>query len=515
MDRYAKLFEGNLMISKDCPVIIENYSINKDNMTNAILFQTQFKNVSMKSIMAIEISLVCYDVMGNKLGVIPSFIYQDTIVSPGQSYGGNLVVMLNDPNTRQVDIICKRVVYVDREIWENANDELFVEPPQYENLLEDMDAKLADQLANYELKYIGLNLNYLLKPVSIGKLRRCVCGTYNYDNEQRCLGCNQSARFWDDITNPEYLKPRLDERLKLEEQQREEAERQRIELEKKQEEERKIREEKRKKRKKIFLKVVLPIIIVLALATAGVCSAFFYFIPKDHNDKGQEYMKNREFEKAYKEFDKAGGFASDDDYDKARLYSKIEPYEKKLDSYFNRVCKKEDILKIYLFPNAGKSLYYESLSPSEDEDCTNILYDFELSGIDSSAYYYYNAKYYLYCNCNAQAAWQEINKVENTKEFKDFDEVKKTIHDAVYWNGVRIHLTRAHLYDASRTLDLLIYKNDTYKAMKEYFKQRAVGKTRIQYSFFVCDGNEKSALGVEKTGAVGPYTAIKDKVKSQ
>ena len=116
MDRYAKLFEGNLMISKDCPVIIENYSINKDNMTNAILFQTQFKNVSMKSIMAIEISLVCYDVMGNKLGVIPSFIYQDTIVSPGQSYGGNLVVMLNDPNTRQVDIICKRVFDIFRKM---------------------------------------------------------------------------------------------------------------------------------------------------------------------------------------------------------------------------------------------------------------------------------------------------------------------------------------------------------------------------------------------------------------
>lgn len=515
MDRYAKLFESNLLVTNDCPVIVEKYTINKDNMNNAILLQTQFKNVSLKSIMAIEISVVCYDVMGKKLGDVPSFIYQDTIISPNQSYGENMAVMLPDPNTRVVDILCKRVVFVDRDIWENKNEEAFEEAPEFENLLPEMDEKLAEQLANYELNYMGLRPNYLLKPISLGKLRRCVCGSYNYDNEQRCLGCNQSVRFWEDISDPTFLKNRLDERLKLEEQQKVVAEQQRIEYEKQLEEKRRIKEEKKKKRKKRFFRIGLPIIIVVILAAVAACAAFFYFIPKSHNDKAQEYMKTKDYAKAYDEFKEAGNFASDKDLDKAKKLKEIEPFEKKIDKYLDKVCKKEDILKVYLFPNAGKKVYYNELSATDYEDCTNTIYDFELSDADESAYQYYKAKYDLYLKLDAKAAWEDINKVENTKVFEDFGEVKNMIHDAVYWNGVRIQLTRAHLLDASKTLDMLIDKNDTYKAMKDYFKKRAIYRNKNQYTYFVCDANEKSALGVESSKAVGTYTAIKDKVKTQ
>ena len=517
MGRYQRLFEKSNFITKDCPIVIDKYVLTKDIQTSNILLQIKFQNVSLKNIIGIEIGITCYDLMNNKVDFIPNYMYQDMVIPPKSSYGGELAILLGNNTSRAVDITCTRVVFDDRSIWENTDGDVFVEAPPVEPLVKGMEPKLSEQLTKYELKRYNVFPDYLHKPLKGEKLSRCVCGQYNFDNTQRCLNCNQSQEFWDDVSDPAYLSKKLDERLEEEERQRQEAEKKRIEEEKRRAQELKEKQERQERMRKRIIKIGVPSLVALVVVFAAILLSVFVIVPNYHYSKAKDYMNERNFEEALKEYKLAGDTAKYSDIDKAEYLKISKIYENRINGSLKNAFNNKNILKYVLFPNVGKQKFAVKVSEEEANNAVNAFRSYEIDENDQDGYHYYNAKNQLYRGVNPNAAWSEIQKVKNKKQFKDYKKTENTIHDALLWKQTGQFLRANNYAKAKETLGKIIVKDDMYKAVKKVLDDDVLGQykkgSKAKYVYISCDPSSQSAIAVEISSAKQKPESIKDKIR--
>lgn len=166
------------------PIILEAQALLKDNVTNEVMAQLKFKNVSRKTIKAVTVSIECLDVMGNEVQWVDSFQYLDLDIPRGWEFGQNIAVPLPDETTRSFAVTDVIVIFSDDSVW-TPEDAMWVEIPEKRPLAEELDCLLGQYRRDVTEKAKWCPREY-------EDLWLCACGYENHDDEDECHKCATS-----------------------------------------------------------------------------------------------------------------------------------------------------------------------------------------------------------------------------------------------------------------------------------------------------------------------------------
>ncbi len=133
-ERYSKLYTlPGRLYAAGAPVLIAAGALLKDSQTGSVLCQLKFRNISGRSISALKVRVLCYD-MSEELVCRAEHQYLDLKVAPEQSFGSKEAIPLPDSSVRSYDVQVVSVHFSDGGRWA-AGDELEWEPlPAQEQL---------------------------------------------------------------------------------------------------------------------------------------------------------------------------------------------------------------------------------------------------------------------------------------------------------------------------------------------------------------------------------------------
>ncbi len=325
-DVYNELVhEETCIIQENSPVCVKGISIVSKGNEDKIYVFCEFEPLVAKSIQAIVADFKCYDTWGNKTQNISEYQYLDLRTTRGESFGTDHLIELPDNTTRAVDIIIKKVRFVDRTLIEcGYNKYLLPEKRIVKDVINnELYTKYLRQTNIYQKVVEPRDYNagrFMYIAVQGDNYWRCSCGEINNSSEEKCFKCRNDKSFIFNIQNEEYLRERdaeYEERMrKAAEEKQKELERLREEAEKKRQEEEREREkeqelkreeaekleaEKTVKRKKKKRRIILTFMLIL-LITAGAMLAAWYLYSNHKYDNANNYMNDGKYDKAYEEF---------------------------------------------------------------------------------------------------------------------------------------------------------------------------------------------------------------------
>ena len=303
------VLQGNL------PVMVGKSSIfrKKNGEVYAIC---SFLPITEKSIRAMQVDFLCYDVWHESLEPIERFQYNDLRTSRESYFGSNNVIPLPEPNTRTIEAVVRRIMFADGTLLQRTGEN--IEFPS----LELIDNHYSDRALSSEYKTLTYK-NVKYTPVKAGEFWRCTCGAINRSDEDKCHKCSDSADTLFSKLDESLLQSSIDEKKRL---QREKEERDRIareEARKKAEEERRVREQKaaeearqraaQKKRRNKRIAIVSAILVAVAVIVYFVG---WQIIPTSKYKAADELLSAGDRDGAYAAFIELGSFQ--DSYDRAR-----------------------------------------------------------------------------------------------------------------------------------------------------------------------------------------------------
>ena len=300
------ILQGNL------PVMVGKSSILKKK-NGEIYAICSFLPITEKSIRAMQVDFLCYDVWHESLEPVERFQYNDLRTSREAYFGSNIIVPLLDTNTRSIEAVVSRVMFADGTLLQRAGEN--VELPA----LELLDNHFANKTLSTEYKTLTYkNIKYT--PVRAGAFWRCTCGAVNRADETKCHKCADSAEILFKNLDERLLQSSIDEKNRL---QREKEERDRIareEARKKAEEERRAREQRaaeearlRAEQKKRRNKRIAIASAILAAIAVIVYFVGWQIIPASKYKAADELLSAGDREGAYAAFLDLGKFRDSSD----------------------------------------------------------------------------------------------------------------------------------------------------------------------------------------------------------
>lgn len=234
-ERYRKIYAltPNLHFA-DSPIIIRAGAILSDTVKGNALLQLKLENMSNKPVVAVFVSVKCFDIAKKVIDGVEAFQYLDIDVTRNTSFGEKTPIKLPNTTTRSVSVSVDKVFFSDGGIWENSNHKLFCPLPELEEI-KNLDSKLVEQFyREAEKKQIEIAvLKYL--PYNTEWIWACVCGAFNWNTEVLCVKC-QIEKEWSFLyTSESTLEPLLKdyekEQAKLKADLEAQAKAQQIEME--------------------------------------------------------------------------------------------------------------------------------------------------------------------------------------------------------------------------------------------------------------------------------------------
>lgn len=191
-ERYSKIFTlSNDLYVKDCPVLIRAGALLKDNVTNNVLAQIKFENISPKIIIALKIKLIAKDIAGRDLEEEFQGQYLDLRVCRGDDFGAKTPIILTK-DVRSIFPVVTEVVFSNNSLWQGEAKFIISLPKQ--ELLEN---KLSEYgLWQYNKKFFYAH-KYLLSERD--NIWQCACGAINHEDETICYNCQCSYQSLKDI----------------------------------------------------------------------------------------------------------------------------------------------------------------------------------------------------------------------------------------------------------------------------------------------------------------------------
>lgn len=210
------------LYQNDCPVICSAYNILYDNLSEDLLLQAKFENLSRKTISELTLLVDCFDVANNCLYNNFEINYIGTNAGHRKTFGVETAKNLPNNKIRKISIKVKSIVFADGSIW-NANPMCSMEnlPPQI---------SIEDYLVSNELisEYAALAPQMYAKgkkPVFEEKYWMCACGEVNLNDDSSCSNCKCVKEYLNKIIDKEYLFNSAKERkIKQEEEAKKQAE---------------------------------------------------------------------------------------------------------------------------------------------------------------------------------------------------------------------------------------------------------------------------------------------------
>ncbi len=245
------------------PVILVSGTLLRDTKLNHAMAKLQLRSLSPVPVVRCRVAIHSFAPNGNELdGRL--FTYDQLRTPQFSDFGQELTVLLPNPVTSSIRVRVLEVILEDGSVYDGTGaqweplptprpiTEAFSDP----ELLRQFQIEAGGSCPSIPMIHKGLFL--------------CACGAMNPDPQAPCGSCGRTFAGLSEKMDPEYLAPRMEERLAEEEAARlaameaaakAEEERLRMEAEKKA-----LRAAKRKKTRK-RLAVILPIVaLVIALA---------------------------------------------------------------------------------------------------------------------------------------------------------------------------------------------------------------------------------------------------------
>lgn len=299
--------------------MIEAGALLKDTISNKVLAQIKIRNLDYRKIVSYKISIRAFELNGAELEGIPAYSYLDIKVGLGQDYGSRVPVFLPNNITRKIIVSVIEVVFDVGSVWTNNSDEWHQIPAQ-ENIFQNIPDK--DLRKQYELE-VGPDCAFV--PVLRGGLFQCTCGTTNLSSADSCYVCHRSFEALNSKLDPEYLKTRLEARLKKEAEEREAARLAAEENERKEKEEAEQRAEalrqEKAKRKKAIKRTCLIAAAVLLLGFLAYAT-IWHIIPYARYQSACKALEAQLYDKAYDTFIALGAFSDSSEKAIDTLYQK-------------------------------------------------------------------------------------------------------------------------------------------------------------------------------------------------
>ena len=200
-ERYTRLFmlQDNDLYETGSPILLCAGALLKDTQTGKSIVQLKFRNISMKQIAALKVSLRAFDAFGTETEGVPEFQYLDLSVTRDQEFGQKTPIVLPNAETRSFISTCKGVIFADGTKWEPDTDEWI--PLKKQKCLKERFGALAAQYR----RDTGLKTAAYIVTED-RDLWLCACGAVNRGEEVTCHACKVNRIMLQEAEDTEKLK---------------------------------------------------------------------------------------------------------------------------------------------------------------------------------------------------------------------------------------------------------------------------------------------------------------------
>lgn len=502
-ERYTRLFSlPGCLYTPKAPLLIMAGALLKDNVTGQVLAQVKYKNLQIKPIKALTVSLQALDTRGLPLGQPAEHQYLDLSAPRDSEFGQKEPIPFPDASTRGFSARVLQVIFSDNSIWEATET-----PWEALSLWVPLEDALQDRelVQQYRIQY-GQNCKYLFKKEK--DLWQCACGALNQQEEEQCHKCRKNAAALGAMDLNE-LKAARDNRLAMErEMKRQQAEKARAAAESK---------AKRNKKRAIIALPAAAMVIV-----AGVFLSDYLQKNATYHD-ALTLLKTGEYDEAHDAFLELGDF-------KDSPRQAAEATQKKIDAnYQKRVTDFIDLMDSY-----------DSFTPSDRNDFESKLDEF--IRWDASSESQKEGKYQLAdALCQNELYEEAIRVFDSLGDYSDSAEQKEKIQDIIdedlyaqamlrfYPGGTTELGALTSIDDWKKILELFNRISPDYKDTAQYVEQitslvqtlKEIDGTYYGSTYTVDGETRRSYFTISESGSqcetnqparlVPPFTLVWDK----
>ncbi len=243
----------------DCPIKVEKSQLLFDTKENAIVLQIKMFNLSDNQIKSVFLNISTYDESMNFIQKKSDVAFL-ALNAIGQSvFGDRTPIVLDSLQVYTVDIIIKKVVFNNDNVWNNFEEKIGVELPEQRRI------NTFDELYNQVIREINgrcIRSDYWFE--NKDTYWRCTCGQTNSNEKNKCGYCKADKEWLEKHFDRQYLSEKNEKYKEVE-----------FMCKKKADEETKIKEQlirqeleeeiKKKKKTKLIKQIVLTTSIIFAI----------------------------------------------------------------------------------------------------------------------------------------------------------------------------------------------------------------------------------------------------------
>lgn len=302
-ERYSRLYSlPEDLYTPGAPLVIAAGALLKDNQTGQILAQLKLRSISPKTITAVKLFVIGYDVSGEEL-CREEHEYLDLDISRDGLFGAKEGIPLPRHSVRSFTAQILAVYFSDGSRYLGNGEKWESLPAQ-----KDLNARLFDTelIRQYRIETSELSR---FVPMETQDLWLCTCGEINHTGEV-CYRCGQTLAHSTALLNVELLRENKSLRLNAE------AAQAAIDEEKKQ---------SRAARLKRLLFVLIPLLVI-----AGLAAGTFFFVSRRaalYQEAAGLYAAG-DYTEAAQRFEKLGHYR-----DAAEMAAKAKKADAELSSY--------------------------------------------------------------------------------------------------------------------------------------------------------------------------------------
>lgn len=185
--RYEKVFSlPENLYAAGSPVIIAAGALQKDTRTGKIFAQLKLQSISSGIIKAAAIQISLFDVASRLLSNQVEYQYLDVEIIYGQTFGEKILIPVEYNTARSFSVAVTEVIFADQRICGSLSDPWEPLPPpiSLNQVIEDPEL-----LHQYRLKFNRNSRVTLYQFTESKDLWRCSCGSWNHENDEKCLNC--------------------------------------------------------------------------------------------------------------------------------------------------------------------------------------------------------------------------------------------------------------------------------------------------------------------------------------
>ncbi len=312
------------------PIALCTMKLELDMNVGCIFAYCKMMNVQPEPVSEVVFDLICYDSVRIVVDTLEDCSFTGLDIPRNGVFGMERPIKIKNPQTRNIEYVIKSVTTVSGEKWENEEGTRFnisLEQESIFNVQGSLHKQFIDNCTKKNIDHTKL----IFQPVFSESHWLCACGTLNWNDEDKCSGCNLPKKWLIENISTDLLRAQ-DEKRKAEAEKirHEAAEKERLDKEKQKQEFAKRSEDYKKQLKKQESRKrsrkLLIIILIIVLVAGGGYGFYAYGLPMIRYNNAVSMMNRGEFDNAIEKFEKMHGYRDSEELRKQCIYNKATNY---------------------------------------------------------------------------------------------------------------------------------------------------------------------------------------------